>query len=63
MSLSALATILGIFGGVLLLVVIFSLLTMAQRGDAHLDRLGLGEAGGWPETGPTEVGECPEKKP
>ena len=63
MSLSGLATILGIFGGVLLLAVIFSLLTMAQRGDAHLDRLGLGEAGGWPETGSPGVGEYPEKKP
>jgi len=63
LSLSALATIFGIFGGGLLLVVIFSLLTMGQRGDAHLDRLGLGEAGGWPENVPTTVGEGPEKRP
>jgi hypothetical protein len=63
MSLSALATIFGIFGGVLLLLAIFSLLTMAPRGDAHLDRLGLGEAGGWLETSPTQVGKCLEKRP
>ena len=62
MSLSALETILGIFGGVLLLLVIFSLLSLAQRGDAHLDQLGIGEAEGWPKTGPIEVGECPEKR-
>lgn len=62
MSLSALAAILGIFGGVLLLVVIFSLLTMAPRDDADLDQLELGEAGGWPETSPTAEGECLEKR-
>ena len=62
MSLPALATILGIFAGVLLLLVIFSLLTMAPRRDEHLDRLRLGEAGGWPETSPTQVGKCLEKK-
>jgi len=60
LSLPALATILGIFAGVLFLLLIFSLLTMASRREALLDRLSLGEAGGWPETSPTQVGKCLE---
>ncbi len=57
------AAIVGILGGVLILLVIFSLLRQAQREDAHLDQLGLGEGGGWLENCQNGAGEVPEQEP
>ncbi len=55
-----------LLGGVLLLVVIYCLLAMAQRADAHLEQLGLGEAGGQSADRPTgmaaSLGEGPEDR-
>lgn len=62
-SLSLLAMIIGIFGAVMILLIIFSLLSLAQQGDAHLDQMSLGEARGWLENRPTGVGEAAEKSP
>ena len=62
MSLYLLATIIGILGGVLILMVIFSLLSQAQKGDAYLGQMGLGECGDRLETRQTEVGEAPDKE-
>ena len=45
MSLYFLVMIVGILGGVFMLVVIFSLLSLAQKADTYLDHMGLGEAG------------------
>ncbi len=57
MSLYLLATIVGILGGVLILVVIFSLLSLAQKGEAYLDQMGLGEGGGWLKNRQNGAGE------
>ncbi len=48
MFISFLALMVGIIGGIFLLVVIFSLLPMAQRADAQAEQeLGLGREEGW----------------
>ena len=48
MFFSFLALTVGILGGIMLLVVIFSLLTMAQRADAQAEKLfGMGWEEGW----------------
>ena len=63
MFLGILATIVGISGGVLILVVIFSLLSCAQKGEAYLDQMGLGEGGGWLENRQNGVEKASEKSP
>lgn len=63
MSLYLLATIAGILGGVLILVVIFSLLSHSQKGDVYLDQMGLGEGGGWLENRQNGVEKASEKSP
>ncbi len=60
MSLYWLAAIGGILGGALFLI--FSLLALAQRGDVHLDQMGLGEGGGWLENHPSGVEQPPENR-
>ena len=51
MFFSFLALMLGIIGGILLLVVIFSLLTMAQRADAQAEQeFGVGWEEGWEDS-------------
>jgi len=52
MFFSFLALTLGILGGIMLLVVIFSLLAMAQRADAQAEKLfGMGwEEGQWEDS-------------
>ena len=63
LSLYLLVTIVGILGVVLILVVIFSLLSMAKKADACLEQMGLGEGGGWLENRQTGAGEVPEPEP
>lgn len=63
MSLYLLVTIVGILGEVLILVVIFSLLSMAKKADACLEQMGPGKGGGWLENRQNGAGEVPEKEP
>jgi hypothetical protein len=63
LSLYFLVTIVGILGGVFMLVVIFSLLSMAQMEDPYLDQMGLGEAGDWLENPKIWVEESPDIEP
>ena len=63
MSLYFLVTIVGILGGVFMLVVIFSFLSMAQMEDPYLDQMGLGEAGDWLENRQIRAAESPDLEP
>ena len=63
MSLYFLVMIVGILGGVFMLVVIFSLLSLAQKADTYLDQMGLGEAGDWLENRPIWAEESPDPEP
>lgn len=59
MSIYSLAIL--ILGGVVIMVVIYCLLAMAQQADAYLDQLGLGEGGGGLENRPIGLAESPEE--
>ncbi len=43
MSLFSLVLIVGVLGAITLLLLVYSLLCQAQKGDAYLEKMGLGE--------------------